>query len=97
LTDILKREHQAIAAFAASRVFPALDEFTSAHRLTISVESGLLVLLAQRLVYQGFGPADILTTVQQAMDAMASKSPAAVSPAKPLQDTNVVSLRPTKK
>jgi fatty acid-binding protein DegV len=62
-------EHQKIAVLIASRIFPTLDEFALAHNLTVSPESGLLVLLAQRLAHRGHSPDAILATVDEALKA----------------------------
>jgi hypothetical protein len=67
LTDLTISEHHKIANFAALRVFPMLDEFAYSHNLTVSPDSGLLVLLAKRLVHRGTDPEAVTALVQAAV------------------------------
>jgi hypothetical protein len=81
-----------------------IDEFTKAHGLSISVESGLLVLLSQRLIHQGHSPADLVALVQAAVKyPLIPSSPPEMIPEPPeptLSPTNeglVVAFRPNKR
>lgn len=74
-------------------MFPSLDEFTSAHSLSVSVESGILVLLAQRLAYQGFKPSDVLGVVEAALAAMEQSKQPTQKPAELDFGENVVMFR----
>lgn len=67
-----EREHRAIAAFVSKRLFPAIDEFQSAHDLEISVDSGVFALLAARLVTSGYSPDQVVDTARQMADIAAN-------------------------
>ena len=96
LTDLALSEHHKIANFAALRVFPMLDEFAISHQLTVSPDSGLLVLLAKRLVHRGNSPEAVAALVQAAVThtPKPSEPPAASSAPPPLppEGENIVSF-----
>lgn len=96
LTDLTLSEHHKIANFAALRVFPMLDEFAISHQLTVSPDSGLLVLLAKRLVHRGNSPESVAALVQAAV-AYQPKPPEASAlpsapPPPPPEGENIVSF-----
>lgn len=51
-----------------------IDEFTAAHNLQYSVETGLLVLLVQRLIYQGVSKDVIKILVDASCEAHTAKT-----------------------
>jgi hypothetical protein len=95
LPEQTTREHHQIAEFARSRLFPAIDEYASAHGLTVSLEYGLLILLAQRLVYQGHDAPAVAEAVRLAMQLIKAKpqDPPAPAPQHPHIADNVIPLR----
>lgn len=57
-----------IAGFTRDTVFPLIDAFHTTHKTVTNVESGVLVLLAQRMVYHGFSPSTVIELVTQAAE-----------------------------
>jgi hypothetical protein len=62
------QQHYEIAEFTRTRVFPMMDEFAAAKRLHYQMDSGVLVMLAKRLVYLGLDPAEIIELVADAVE-----------------------------
>lgn len=97
-------EHRLIAAFALTRIFPMIDEYIVTRKLKTSVESGLLVLLAQRMVYQGHSP-DLVATLAADAASVAKATltgdpiPEALEelPPSPPRADNVLPFRPRQK
>ena len=87
-----------------------IDEFAQAHRIDVAVvETGILILMVQRLVHQQHPPETIKLLVAAAIDGYVASKEAAASPPLPdpypapaipdLQDdgTNVVRFGPRPK
>lgn len=74
MTNLLKEEHLKIADFTRDTVFPLIDAFTEVHQIRLNVESGLLVFLAQRMVFKGFQPEKVVELVTKAT-AMTQEKP----------------------
>jgi len=75
------RENQAIAQFTRSRILPALDEFQVAHKLAVSVDSGVFALLAGRLVKEAGLPIETVVdlakkSAERALNGSAPQPPA---------------------
>ena len=72
-----------------------LDEFAYSHKLTVSPDSGLLVLLAKRLVHRGTDP-EAVTALVQAAVTHRPKSPEPPAPPPmsppPPEGENIVSF-----
>lgn len=105
MTPELKEEHRGIVEFALLRVFPMIDEYTAAHKVSVMVESGVIVCLVRRLLSKGVQPEVILQLakdsllVPQNLDPVAAASPPgqAGQAGQPPQDTagtNVINFKP---
>jgi hypothetical protein len=82
-------EHAKIGSFAATRVFPMVDEFAAAHRLKTSVEASLIALLATRLIYQGMAPTRVMEHIEATMTAFIAAQAAARDRAEPSQEAEI--------